>query len=266
MKKKLLFLTNLHNQDIEEDLFLSDYLGTYFDVKVCHPLECEKHLKNIDLVLIRNIWPVEDYRERLDEVFNVIKNRGIKTYPPLSAKGDMTGKEYLIELFNKGYPVIPTINNKEDLSKLGNTENYFIKPIYGGSSIGCKKVSMHELFELNLQGYVIQPFIDIEAELSLYFIDNKLQHALYTPNKEERWNLKPFTPTTEELAFAQQFVKWNNLPYGLQRIDACRMKDGRLLLMEIEDFCPFLSLLEIDKTLKDDFLDTLVKSLKKVVA
>lgn len=265
MKKKILLLTNLKNGDPEEDLFLSDYLKNYFDVTLCHPLHCENLEKEADLILIRNIWPTETYITQLDEIFQRLDKKGIKIYPSLSGKGDMKGKKYLVELFNDGFPVIPTIDNEDNLNKLGNNEYYFVKPVYGGSSVGCKKVTKRELLSLNVEEQVIQPFVEIESELSFYFLDNKFQHALYTPDKTKRWNLKPFTPTKAELEFAQKFVKWNALPYGLQRIDACRTKDGKLLLVEVEDLCPFLSLLDIDVKLREKFLKNLVKSLKKVL-
>lgn len=264
MKKRILFLTNLKNGDPEEDLFLSDYLKDYFDVTICHPLQSKEHLKKADLILSRNIWPVEDYLEDFNKTKILWDKSKIKVSPSLNGKGDQKGKEYLAELYNEGFPVIPTIKDKEQLSQLGDIDSYFVKPIYGGSSKGCKVMSKREVLTTNLNGFIIQPKLDIKEEVSFYFIDNKLQYSLYTPNKEERWNLKPFTPTKEEIALAIKFVKYNNLKQGIQRIDFCRLHTGELLLMEIEDLCPYLSLLDIDASLREKFLQNLVSSLQKI--
>lgn len=45
----------------------------------------------------------------------------------------------------------------------------------------------------------------------------------------------------EDIAFATEFIRWNNIRSGIQRIDACRTKDGKLLLVELENLNPYPS-------------------------
>ena len=59
--------------------------------------------------------------------------------------------------------------------------------------------------------------------------------------------MKEYVPTEEDLAFAERFIEWNNLDWGIQRVDACRSKQGELLLVELEDLNPYLSLLELSE-------------------
>lgn len=50
---------------------------------------------------------------------------------------------------------------------------------------------------------------------------------------------------------------------GIQRVDACRTRDGRLLLIELEDLNPYLSLLELDEKTRETFVADMVNALKK---
>lgn len=61
------------------------------------------------------------------------------------------------------------------------------------------------------------------------------------------WTLRPldkYVATEEDIAFATEFIRWNNICSGIQRVDACRTKDGKLLLVELEDLNPYLSILD----------------------
>jgi hypothetical protein len=46
-------------------------------------------------------------------------------------------------------------------------------------------------------------------------------------------------------------------------VDACRTRDGRLLLIELEDLNPYLSLLELDEKTRETFVANMVNVLKK---
>lgn len=63
----------------------------------------------------------------------------------------------------------------------------------------------------------------------------------------------------------QSFIEWNNLDHGIQRVDACRDENDQLLLVELEDLNPYLSLLDISPTLRDKFVTTLKSSIKKAL-
>ncbi|WP_347942181.1 hypothetical protein AAEY33_11095 [Peribacillus simplex] len=176
----------------------------------------------------------------------------------------MNGKEYLIELTNAQFPVIPTIETLDSLDKLPNVETYIVKPKDGADSIGLEFVTKDELsdkVDSESKNTLVQPFINFEYEVSFYFIDKEFQYALYAPDKDQRWELKEYAPTVEDLTFANKFFEWNNLDWGIQRVDVCRNEQGELLLVELEDLNPYLSLLELsDETLKN-FVVAMKKSL-----
>lgn len=263
MKPVLLFLTNLQNSDPEEDLFLADYLKKWYEVTVAHPFDAEKYEDSADLILVRNIWPCEEKIEQYQKINQRFLEKNLPVYNPPTGSGDRRGKNYLVELWKAGRPVIPT-GGVNELALLPPADEYFVKPLYGGSGRGIQKLSAAALQTKKLTNCIIQPALTLVREVSFYFIDNKLQFALSTIDPHDRWRLEPFEPTPKQKNCAQSFVDWNTLPYGIQRVDFCIMPDGEFLLMEIEDWCPYLSLLDIDKELRKKFLDNLVLALGKI--
>ncbi|MBS3152211.1 hypothetical protein J4230_02255 [Candidatus Woesearchaeota archaeon] len=231
---------------------------------ISHPLECKKFEDNADIVLVRNIWPLEKYLKKWNKILSRFKRKNKKIYNHPSGLADMKGKYYLLDLYKKGFRVIPSVDKIKDLCKIPETKYYIIKPIYGGGSIGVKKLSKKQLLKTKLQNYIIQPYINFKYETSFYFIDGKFQYELYEKDKKNRWDLRHHKVKKQDREFAENFIKWNKLKYGIQRIDACRTKDNKLLLMEIEDFCPYLSIPDIKEKLRSKFIRNLIKSINKI--
>ena len=75
--------------------------------------------------------------------------------------------------------------------------------------------------------------------------------------------MKEYVPTEEDLAFAKRFIDWNNLNWGIQRVDACRSEQGELLVVELEDLNPDPSLLELSEETRQNFVEAMKKSLQK---
>ena len=148
------------------------------------------------------------------------------------------------------------------MNLLPDCERYVIKPKDGADSIGLEFLSKKELFERDLENMLIQPAIDFEYEVSFYFINDNLEYALYAPDKDKRWDLKTYEFSGEDREFAEKFIKWNDIENGIQRVDACRTKDGRLLLVELEDMNPYLSILELDEKTRNVFMSHLIRALK----
>ncbi|WP_455537936.1 hypothetical protein [Terrisporobacter sp.] len=267
--KKILFVTDLYynakgRNYYEEDLFLTSALRKDFKLLICNPKDMNDFQEDFDLILFRNTGPAANFPEEYKIFRNKIKTDNLLTYNSFDGHGDMNGKNYLMELTDKNMPVIKTINNIKDFHKLPDVENYIIKPIDGADSIGLEFLSKKELFEkINVDDYntLIQPFIDFQYEVSFYFVDKEFQYALYAPNKEKRWQMKEYIPGKKDLDFCNTLLNWNNLSHGIQRIDACRDENGHLLLVEMEDLNPYLSLLDISENLREKFISSLKKSI-----
>jgi hypothetical protein len=298
MRAKILYVTDLTypargRRYGDEDAFLTRQLRDHFDLAICHPLDTAALMDSFDAVIVRNSGPVLHFQAEYDGFRAAATERGTRVFNQLTGKADMVGKQYLVELYDAGFPVIPTTDS--DPASLPEATGYLVKPKLGSDSIGLRKVTRDELTTLSLDGSALdgsadgltpddlaqdglaadglaqdglalggllaQPLIDFRYEVSFYFVDRDFQYALYTPNPDHRWELDPYEPTDEDLAFAQRFVDWNAIDHGIQRVDACRTRSGELLLVELEDLNPFLSLSHTDDTNRSAFVKRLASSL-----
>ncbi|CEH33495.1 hypothetical protein [Romboutsia lituseburensis] len=271
--KKILFVTDLYynangRRYYEEDLFITSKLRDEFKLVICNPKDMDSFNDEFDLTIFRNAGPVANFPDEYNKFRNKIKANNLKTYNSFDGKGDMNGKDYLLELTNLNYPVIKTIDRIDNFDKLPNVDKYVIKPKDGADSIGMEIISKDEVYKKvskEDRNTLIQPAINFEYEVSFYFIDKDFQYALYAPDKSKRWELKEYKATKEDLEFANKFIEWNNIDHGIQRIDACRDENGELLLVELEDLNPYLSVLELSSDVQDKFIKSLVKSVNRVL-
>ncbi|MEV6249541.1 hypothetical protein AB0M38_25565 [Streptomyces sp. NPDC051742] len=245
----------------DEDVHLTARLRADFDLALCHPLDAAALMPGFDAVVVRNSGPVLGYQKEYEAFRERALALGTRVYNPLHGRGDMAGKQYLLDLTAAGYPVIPTVDRPEDLHRLPAAPQYAVKPEAGADSIGLRFMAYEELAGLTYGGLLVQPRIDFRYEVSFYFVDDLFQYALYAPDPERRWVLEPYEPTADDLAFARRFIDWNTLEHGIQRVDACRAPEGGLLLVELEDLNPYLSLDRVAEPVRERFADTLARSL-----
>ncbi|MEU9038656.1 hypothetical protein AB0D45_27665 [Streptomyces sp. NPDC048352] len=242
----------------DEDVFLTARLREHFALALCHPLDAEALMPGFDAVVVRNSGPVLHYQRAHDAFRAAALAAGTPVYNPLTGRGDMAGKQYLLDLTAAGFPVIPTVDDPAHLALLPETDTYAVKPKQGADSIGLT-------FTRTPAGpageVLIQPRIDFAYEVSFYFVDDAFQYALHAPDPARRWELTPYEPTPADLAFARRFIDWNTLAHGIQRVDACRAPSGELLLVELEDLNPYLSLDLLPPETRDAFVRSVTASL-----
>ncbi|MWA11787.1 hypothetical protein [Streptomyces sp. BA2] len=272
-RPRVLFVTDLTYEArgrryCDEDIALASRLREDFDTALCHPLDAEALMDAFDAVLIRNSGPVLNYQTAFDAFRTRALATGARVHNHLTGSADMAGKQYLVDLTAQGHPVIPTVDRLTNLERLPDTAEYVIKPKQGADSIGLKFLTRAELESHVGAGdtFLVQPRIDFTYEVSFYFIDDTFQYALHAPHPDKRWVLEPYTPTPADLAFAQGFITWNTVDHGIQRVDACRTRSGELLLVELEDLNPYLSLDLIPQEDRDAFITNLKASLRGLLA
>lgn len=267
IKKTVLLLTDFSYQAkgreyFREDVELSGYMRKFFKVCLSHFNDTDKVIDQVDAILIRNTGPQMLHHEQLAP----LRNRADLTiFNDLSGKGDINGKYHLLELFQSGYSVIPTFNSKKELQKFGSCEHYLLKPLDGADSCGVKILNNEELESEVCQNVLIQPLVEFQYEVSFYFIGKQFHYSLYAPNPQKRWELEPYMASKEDVEFALKFINWNTCKFGIQRVDACRTMHGKLLLMELEDYNPFLSLDLLQPSVKEQFLEGLCISLEEQI-
>ncbi|MGB5818816.1 MAG: hypothetical protein WBG90_04970 [Saonia sp.] len=247
----------------EEDIYIIGQLRDTFKILICHPLHSKDFESLVDIVAFRNTGSVIYYKDYYQNFLGRITDMNIPVYNAMTGKGDMRGKQYLLDLTDENYPVIPTIESLDNIEKLQVSETYILKPKNGADSIGMKRISHDDLQNSNLEGYIIQPYLDFKYEVSFYFVDSDFQYALYAPDKRKRWTLKEYIPSTEDLKFAHKFIAWNSIAHGIQRVDACRLEGGELLLVELEDLNPYLSLNALSNEVRQKFISAFKSSLMR---
>ncbi|MFJ3882764.1 hypothetical protein ACIPW5_35610 [Streptomyces sp. NPDC090077] len=261
---RLLYVTDLAypargRRYCDEDIFLTARLREHFDLALCHPLDAQALMPAFDAVVVRNSGPVLGYQQAYDAFRAAALAAGTPVYNPLTGRADMAGKQYLLDLTAAGHPVIPTVDDPADLHLLPPCATYAVKPKQGADSIGLT-------FTAEPSGpageILIQPRIDFAYEVSFYFVDDAFQYALHAPDPARRWELTPYEPTAADLDFARRFIDWNTLDHGIQRVDACRAPSGELLLVELEDLNPYLSLDLLPERTREAFVDALTASLR----
>ncbi|MFE0728221.1 hypothetical protein [Streptomyces antibioticus] len=265
-RPRLLYVTDLAypargRRYCDEDIALTARLRAEFDLALCHPLDAARLMDGFDAVVVRNSGPVLAYADAYRAFRERALSSGTRVYNPLTGKADMAGKQYLLDLTGAGYPVIPTVDRAEDLHRLPAADHYAVKPRLGADSIGLEFVTADRLPGLADGTVLIQPRVEFSYEVSFYYVDHDFQYALYAPDPERRWQLRPYEPTVGDLEFAGRFIEWNDLGHGIQRVDACRAPDGELLLVELEDLNPYLSLDVLDDDGRDAFVAAACRSL-----
>ncbi|MEV6401349.1 MULTISPECIES: ATP-grasp domain-containing protein [Streptomyces] len=270
-RPRLLYVTDLAYEARgrrygDEDVFLTSRLRAHFDLALCHPLDAVALMDAFDAVVVRNSGPVLGYSAEYEAFRERALSAGTRVYNPLTGRADMAGKQYLLDLSAAGFPVIPTVDRPEDLHLLPASDRYVVKPKQGADSIGLRIVTRDALPALADGATLIQPCVDFAHEISFYFVDDDFQYALYAPDPDRRWRLEPYDATARDLEFARRFVDWNGLAHGIQRVDACRAPDGELLLVELEDLNPYLSLDLVDDGTRDTFVTAMARSLHRFLA
>jgi hypothetical protein len=253
----------------DEDIALSACLREEFDVALCHPRDAAALLDAFDLVLVRNSGPVLGHLDAWDAFRDRATATRSLVYNQLTGRGDMAGKRYLVELTAAGFPVIPTVDRAEDFGRLPAADGYVVKPTFGADSAGLRFVSADAARAAVADGagaVLAQPRIDFAHEVSFYFVDHDFQYALVAPRPDRRWELEPYEPSPADLDFARRFLGWNAIDHGIQRVDACRLPGGGLLLVELEDLNPYLSLDAVDDTRRAAFLTALTAALHRLLA
>ncbi|WP_029036410.1 hypothetical protein [Salinimicrobium xinjiangense] len=268
--KTILYLTDFYfkaqgRNYYEEDLYLTSRLKEHFNILIAHPQQAILLLEKGDLVVFRNTGPVIEYQDYFNRLVETVKQKDINIFNSFDGKADIKGKQYLLDLAASDFPVIPTVEKITDIDVLGKPDKYVLKLRNGADSIGMEILSKEELLKAKPAGKLIQPYLDFEYEVSFYYLNKDFQYALYAPDKSRRWDLKVYEPSHEDLRFAEQFINWNNIKTGITRVDACRLKDGRLLLVELEDLNPFLSIQLLPEEKRKKFIEGWIRVLKKLV-
>ena len=263
----LLLVTDLAHEDRGEDLFLAERLARDRDVAVVGPEIAAKLVAGGGhrLLLVRNAWPSRLHAGAFAFLEAEARAGRIAIHnPPSRTRGLREDKGYLVDAWRDlGRRAIPTWRDHAGAADaLRGTPDSIFKPFDGCSGIG---IATGHVSGFPTSGGIYQPRLAFRHEASLFYVDGLFAYALRTGDgpDAERWDLTPFEPSAEDLDWGRAIVDWNGQPYGIQRIDGLRLADGALLLNEVEDFMPFLSLEALGAAARDAAVERIAASVSR---
>jgi glutathione synthase/RimK-type ligase-like ATP-grasp enzyme len=221
-------------------------------------------------VVIRSTW---DYTGRRDEFVAWAEHVAAVTalYNGPEIVRWNTHKGYLIELEERGAPVVPTAwlgqGDRIDLGDLLNSrgwEEAVVKPTVDAGSRGLFRVgpttvelAQHHLDALLARGdAMVQPFlaaIEREGELSVVFLDGAFSHAVrkqpavgeFRIQVEYGGSYRPEQPPAETIDLAAWILDATGHDYLYARVDLVADEDGTPQLAELEVTEPSLYLTQV---------------------
>lgn len=242
-----------------------------------------------DLVVLRSPW---NYHRRIAEFREwLTRIEGLKV--PLCNPAHVvlwnSDKRYLLELKEKGYPVVPT--RVLDAKQLAETEisdlflewpEAVVKPSVSAASFETYRFnssSNRAEVQTALQRIVahshvlIQPFLAqvAEGEISLVVIGGRFSHAVkkqpatgeFRVQKSFGGTCYSYTPTPSLSSFAEEAVRELGQELGsllYARIDGV-MNGGEFLIMEVELIEPYL-FLEYSQSSYHTFSESIISALE----
>ena len=217
-----------------------------------------------DLVVIRTTW---DYDERRDEF--VAWAQAVEDVTQLQNPADVvrwnTHKGYLIELEERGVPIVPTAwlgaGDQVDLAALAASRGWnavVVKPAVAAGSRGLSVVETHPgdgqtALDALLASHdvMVQPLlrrVATDGELSIVCIDGRYSHAIRKIPRggdvriqvEFGGTYVPETPTDDLVALAEWVVETTGHDLLYARVDLVPADDGTWQVGEVEATEPSL--------------------------
>lgn len=252
-------ISNIDGDEKLEDIWLArTFQKDGHNVAIVDKNYDEKLEDIFDIFLERNTWDfnatIENVREKYEFRKRIIKKNLLRIN--FDGKYDGSDKKYLVDLFKKGYQVIPSIDSLKDLKLLNNPNKYMLKLKDSYDGIGQLVVDKNDLKQKFDNSYIIQPLMKFKSEVQFYYIKDKFEYALeFIPSKVPIYpDAIKYEYTSKELEIANNFALLNGDYYGIQRIDFIKLEDNTLLLIEIEDISPYLDLDQVDEKTRKKFI------------
>lgn len=255
----ILMISNIDADEKLEDIWLARAFQKDGHKVAIVDKNYDEQLESLfDVFLLRNTWDTDANIETIKEKSNFRRRVINKSLPRINFDGKYDGnsKEYLVYLYKNGYPVIPNVDNIEDLQMLDKCDKFLLKLKDSYDGIGQMVVDKQELEQKYTNSYIIQPFLKFKSEVQFYYIKDKFEYALeFVPGKISIYpEAIKYIPNENEIKLANEFSKLNGNYYGIQRIDFIKLNNEKLFLTEIEDIAPYLDLDCVDEETRNKFI------------
>lgn len=203
-----------------------------------------------DQVLMRTIWNYTKMSQDFFKLLERLEKRHCQIANPTDVLRWNSDKSYLLELFQKGLPVIPTsvvgVFDPEATSFPGHP--LIVKPAIGSSGINAFLIESESDWiktkVLSGQKVIVQPYLDsiiTSGEVSFIFFGKELSHSVlkfpaakdFRVHEEHGGTSRPYLPTPNQIEIARQFISSTPSPCAYARVDMI-VSGSTLLLVELE--------------------------------
>lgn len=271
-------------ETVDEDKILS---GVLTELGISHEIviwsDPDVKWEKFSTLLIKSVWDYFDYYPEFLDWIERMKLLKIHVLNDLSTILWNSSKEYLLEIEQKGFPVISGLileadskPNLELIKEKIKSDTIVVKPLVSGGAKNTLKIQLSEWDNysqklenlLQEEDFLVQPYIKEVAEVgeySLLFFNGKFSHAvLKTPAKSDfrvqhyfGGTIQVINPKPEMLESCQKLMDTfaSNTLYG--RVDGVEI-NGVFHLMELELIEPYLFL-----ALTDEAIPNYKEALKK---
>lgn len=253
---------------IDEDKLLSSVLK---ELGISHEIiawsDPEADWSKFTTLLIKSTWDYFDFYPEFLNWIQKIKKLGIPVLNDLDTILWNSAKNYLLEIEEKGFPVISGLILKKgeeiDASQISQkikSDIWVVKPLVSGGAKNTLKIKASEWESyadqvrdlVREEDFLAQPFIqEIQSvgEYSLIFFNQKFSHAvLKTPAKADfrvqhyfGGTIQTVDPSPEMLKSCQALINEFAQTSLYARVDGVEI-DGVFHLMELELIEPYLFL------------------------
>lgn len=262
-------------ETVDEDKILS---GILTELGISHEIviwsDPDVEWERFSCLLVKSVW---DYFDYYPEFLDWIERMKLLKIPVLNDLDTIlwnSSKEYLMEIEQKGFPVISGLileaDSKPDLELIKEkikSDTVVVKPLVSGGAKNTLKIHLSEWDNysqkiedlLQEEDFLVQPYISEVAEVgeySLLFFNGKFSHAvLKTPAKADfrvqhyfGGTIQVIDPKPEMLESCQKLMDTfaKNTLYG--RVDGVEIS-GVFHLMELELIEPYLFLALTEKAI-----------------
>jgi glutathione synthase/RimK-type ligase-like ATP-grasp enzyme len=239
-------------------------------VQVHLPLwnDAEVDWSSFDLAVVRTVWDYVDDRDGFVEWARYAE-RLVTLLNPADVLRWNTHKSYLLELEERGAPVVPTAwlaqgdrAGLDALCRVRDWSEVVIKPAVAAGSTGVQRFDAshagrsagqdHLDLLLAAGDVMVQPFRRgiAEGELSLVTVEGRVTHAVRKRPTEGEYRVQgrfggsyaAERPSAEAVALAEWIVEAVGVPMLFARVDLVAADDGTLELSELEATEPDLYL------------------------
>jgi glutathione synthase/RimK-type ligase-like ATP-grasp enzyme len=240
-----------------------------------------------EYVLFRTPW---DYFNRYSEFAPWLEEAGkvTKFLNPIDIINWNIDKHYMLDLEKAGINIPPTVfiepGDKRSLTEITSNLNwreFILKPAISGGAwhtyrMNKENIAEHEeifgelIKERSMLVQEYQESISSKGEVSYMVIGGKFTHAVLKKGKGQDFRVQEnfggtvhdYSPTAEEIAFAQLVVKKARSGIIYARVDVMWDNDNKLSLGELEVFEPALWLRK-NPTAAEMLADIILEIVKK---